>query len=175
MERLSPYITAIAPVLLWSLGAATAEARAPQSPCSTAREAHTLQGRVAPTCCNREKPLGSNEDPAQPKTNKTKTQLPLPKSQEQKQMFGSKNRVLSMPPAHRATKGWADHLSHCAPPGRTPGHTPTLAPCTEPVSPCQPQGREPGNLLLVLAPLCSSRIPDKTLPEFLVWPLINFY
>ena len=51
-------------------GGCNCRSRSPQSPCSTAREAHTLQGRVAATCCNREKPLGSNEDPAQPKTNK---------------------------------------------------------------------------------------------------------
>ena len=34
---------------------------------------------------------------------------------------------------------------------------------------------EQGNLLLVFAPPCCSRGPNEALPEFLVWPLINFY
>ena len=31
-----------------------------------------------------------------------------------------------------------------------------------------------GNLLFVLSAPCCSRYPSKALPEFLVWPLINF-
>ena len=35
--------------------------------------------------------------------------------------------------------------------------------------------KEQGKLLLVLAPHCYRRGPDKALPKFLVWPLVNFY
>ena len=38
-----------------------------------------------------------------------------------------------------------------------------------------PHLRQQGNkLLLVFAPSCCSRIPNKASPEFLVWPLLNF-
>ena len=83
----------------------------------------------------------------------------------------SKSRVLRMPPALSTTNGWAEHLSH--PSGPTPGHTPTLTPHKEPA--CPPSGSEQGNLLLVFAPSCGGRGPNKALPEFLIWPLVNFY
>ena len=35
-------------------------------------------------------------------------------------------------------------------------------------------GSKQGNPLLGFAPSCCSRSPNKTLPEFLLWPLINF-
>ena len=38
-----------------------------------------------------------------------------------------------------------------------------------------PSGSKQGHLLLDFAPSCYSRSPSKDLPEFLVWPLINFY
>ena len=41
-----------------------------------------------------------------------KAQLPLLKTQEQKQGVGSKSGVLHMPPALNTTKGWANDLSH---------------------------------------------------------------
>ena len=66
------------------------------------------------------------------------------------------------------------HLSH--PSGPTPGHTPTLTSYKEPA--CLHLGvggGEQGKLLLVFTPPCCSRGPNKALPEFLVWPLINFY
>ena len=84
---------------------------------------------------------------------------------------GSKNRVSGAKvgycacPLHSTLpKRWADHLSH--PSNLTPGPTPTLTPLW---------GSEQGKLLLVFAPPCCSRGPNKALPKFLVWPLINFY
>ena len=68
-------------------------------------------------------------------------------------------------------KAWANYLSH--PPGPIPGHTTTLTPYKESARPHW--ASEKGNLLLVLAPPCCSRVPNKALPEFLVWSLINFY
>ena len=76
-----------------------------------------------------------------------------------------------MPPAHNTSRGWANHPSHAS--GPTPGHTPTLTPYKEPAHPLL--GNEQGNLLLVFVPPCGSRGPNKALPEFLVWPLINFF
>ena len=84
---------------------------------------------------------------------------------------GSKSRVLCMPLYSTPPKEWAKHLSH--PSSLTPGRTPTLTPYREPV--CPSLESEQGNLLLVLAPHWCSRGPNKALPEFLVWPLINFY
>ena len=49
------------------------------------------------------------------------------------------------------------------PPGLTPPHPPARG------------ASQLGSLLFVLTlPLCSKG-PNKALPEFLVWPLINFY
>ena len=62
-----------------------------------------------------------------------KPPLPLLKNQEQKLDVGSKSIVLNMPPALNTPKGWAEHPSH--PSNLTPGHTPTLTPCTEPAYP----------------------------------------
>ena len=70
-------------------------------------------------------------------------------------------------------KAWADHLCHPSSP--TPRYSPTLTPDKELAHPPRHPGNQQGNLLLVLAPLCCSRDPKKALPEFLVWPLINFY
>ena len=95
---------------------------------------------------------------------KKETQLPLLKSQEPKQGVGSKSRVLCMSPAHSTTKGVG---------GPTSGHAPTLIPYKQPAHPTS--GREQGKLLHVLSALCCSGGPNKALPEFLVWPLINFY
>ena len=68
-------------------------------------------------------------------------------------------------------KWWANHPSHPSVP--TPGHTPTLTPYKERARPRA--GSKQGNLLFVLTPCCCSGVPSKALPEFLVWPLINFY
>ena len=60
-------------------------------------------------------------------------------------------------------KGWANRLSH--PSGLSPGHTPTFTSYKE-------QARE---TFFIFAPSCYSRGPSKALPEFLVWPLVNFW
>ena len=91
---------------------------------------------------------------------------------------GSKNKVLGAKagycacPLHTTPPdGWANHLSHPSSP--TPGHTLTFTPYKEPAH--TRSGSEQGNLLLVFAPFCTCRSPYKALPEFLVWPLVNFY
>ena len=85
--------------------------------------------------------------------------------------LGAKAGHCACPLHSTPPKGWADHLSHTS--GPTPGHTPTLTPYKKPARP--PSGSKQGNLLLVLAPPCCSRGPNKALPEFLVWPPVNFY
>ena len=63
--------------------------------------------------------------------------------------------------------GWADHLSHPSCPNS--GHSPTLTPWKQPA--CPLLGSKQGNCYLFsLTPCCS----NKALPEFLVWPLVNF-
>ena len=86
---------------------------------------------------------------------------------------GSKSRVLRMPPALNTTKGGGQTISAAPlawlldPPLPSPRIRNQLPP---------PWGAsEQGNLLLVLAPLCCSKGPRKAVPEFLVWPLVNFY
>ena len=96
-----------------------------------------------------------------------KTQLPLLKSLEQKQGIGSKSRVLHACPLH-------------TPPPKPRPH-PTLEdpwphPYPHPIARKQlatPSGHK--QLLLVPTPRCGSRGPNNPLPEFPVWPLINFY
>ena len=85
---------------------------------------------------------------------------------------GTKAGYCACPLHTTPPKGWANHLSH--PSGLTPGHTPTLTPRKEPARP--PSGSEQERKwLLVFAPPCRSRGPDKVLPEFPVWALVNFY
>lgn len=97
-----------------------------------------------------------------------KTQLPLLKSPEKKQ--GTAHSPLHM----TSPKGWANHLSH--PFGLTPGHTPTFTPYKEQAHPLtQGASKQRADLLCVLTPPYCSRGPSKGLPEFLVWPLIDFY
>ena len=73
-QLLSPNSRADEPQL-WSLHAATTEARGPRA-CASQQEnplqweAHALQQRVVPARCTSRKPMQSNEDPAQPKINK---------------------------------------------------------------------------------------------------------
>ena len=55
-------------------------------------------------------------------------------------------------------KGWAIHLSH--PSGPICGHTPTITPCKEPVA-------------CYSSPLLQWG-PERALPRFLDWPLVNF-
>ena len=68
---------------------------------------------------------------------------------------------------------WANLGNHSSNP--TSGHTlpPTLykEQCRLP----HLLGNKQGNLLLIFTPSCCSRSPNKALPEFLVWPFINFY
>ena len=69
-------------------------------------------------------------------------------------------------------RGWADHLIHSGPTHRS-APAPALTPFKGPALPHW--GSEQGYLLLVFTPSCCSTSPNKALPEFLVWPLINFY
>ena len=71
-------------------------------------------------------------------------------------------------------KGWAKHLSH--PSGPIPGRTATLTPYKEQAPAPSPQGKaSKGACCLFSLPPCCSRGPPKALPDFPVWPLINFY
>ena len=97
-----------------------------------------------------------------------KTKTPTAISEE----LGAKAGYWACPLHSTPPRGWADHLSHAS--GPTPGHTPALTPYKEAAHPPWEGNLEQGNLLLVLAPPCCSRSPRKALPEFLVWPLINF-
>ena len=89
----------------------------------------------------------------------------------EKQGPGSKSRVLHMHPAHTTTKGVGK------PP--KPPLWPDLwtRPYPHPIegSSSSSLGSKEGNLLLVFTPSCCHRSPNKALPEFLVWPLINFF
>ena len=72
--------------------------------------------------------------------------------------------------AHRATKGVSKPSQ--PPSYSSPGPTPVVILCKEPVHP--PSRSELGHLFLVLTPSCSTS-PHKAWPEFLVGLLINFY
>ena len=98
------------------------------------------------------------------------------KNLEQKQGIRSKSRVLRMPPAHNVTEGVGKPPKLALQPD-PPGHTPTLTVHKEQARRFHPAQlvSQQGILLFVLPPLCCSRGPNKALPEFLVWPLINFY
>ena len=80
---------------------------------------------------------------------------------------GSKSRVLSMIPV-LSTANVASRLPKPPLPVNSPilhyphQHTPYLR-------------NQPTFLLHVFTPLCYSLSPNKTLPEFPVWPLVNFY
>ena len=96
---------------------------------------------------------------------KTKTQLPLLRYWEQKQ-----GPVLN--PCTQPYRGWADYLSH--PPAPPLDLRPTLTPFKGP-APHPPTPSKKGNLLLVFSPSCCSTSHNKALPEFLIWPVTNFY
>ena len=68
-------------------------------------------------------------------------------------------------------KEWLNHLKH--PSGPTSGHILTLTLCQEKA--CLPwvQSKQ-GDLLFAFFAFCFIRGPNKALPEFLVWPLVNF-
>ena len=85
------------------------------------------------------------------------------------------NRIQNRPKPHPAPpRGYLGHLIH--PSGLTPGPTPSLTPLRE--SAHTPSASKQGNLLLVFAPPAPPHCikgPSKALPEFLIWPLTNFY
>ena len=84
----------------------------------------------------------------------------------------SKNRVLCMHPAHNTTKrvGKPPKLLLLPNPRSRPYPHPISGISLPPAS-----GSDQGHLLLVFTPSCCSRNPNKALPKFLFWPLINFY
>ena len=86
-------------------------------------------------------------------------------------MLGAKAGYWACPLHSPRPERWAKHESYLSSP--TPGHTPTLPPCKEPAH--SPSASEQTREGVVLAPSCGSRGPNKALPEFLLWPLVNFY
>ena len=101
-----------------------------------------------------------------------KTQLLLFKSSEQNTGSAAKAGYCACPLHTPPPKGWAKPLSH--PPAR-PLDTPLPSPhIRNKLAPPRGASKQE-NLLFDLAPRCCSRGPNKALPEFLVWPLINFY
>ena len=75
-----------------------------------------------------------------------------------------------MPPAQGTTEGVGKPPE---PPCPNPGPTP-LTPCKE-SAPSPPWGESKGICYFFSLHPCYNRGPRKALPEFLVWPLINFY
>ena len=97
---------------------------------------------------------------------KAKTQLPLLRCQEQKQG-----------PAHdpctQHHQGGEQTTTQATPPA-WPMNPPLPSPYLKDQL-AVPSGSEQGKLLLVFTPSCCSWSPNKAFPQFLVWPLINFY
>jgi len=102
-----------------------------------------------------------------------RAQVPFLKSREQERRVGNKKQG----PAHApCTRGLQRG-------GQTTKATPQawLLDTPLPSPHIRNQGALPrwvskrGNLLFILTPCFCSRSPKKTLPEFPVWPLINFY
>ena len=97
----------------------------------------------------------------------------------------SKSRVLPLPAAHTTTGGAGTRLSQpSSPPLDTlqPSYLmrnnldfPISLPNPSPPKPPAGGASQQGSLLFVLTLPCRSKGPSKALPEFLVWPLINFY
>ena len=71
--------------------------------------------------------------------------------------------------AHSTTKG----VDRPPKPPLRPNPGPTCIPYKQPARPGS--WSKQGKLLLVFTPSCCSKNPNKALPEFLAWPLINFY
>ena len=67
-------------------------------------------------------------------------------------------------------RGWTDHLSYSS--TTTHPSSPTLTPFKEPAVLLWEWARE---TVFVFAPSCCSMSLNKALPDFLIWPLINFY
>ena len=100
------------------------------------------------------------------------TQLPLLKSQKQKQGVRSKKQHTEHVPCTQHDQRGGQTPK--PPLWSGPGTHPYLHPDKE-RAPSPSLGSEQGNVLLVFTPTCCSRGPNKGLPEFFVWPLINFY
>ena len=98
-----------------------------------------------------------------------KTQLPLLRSQEKNRAKAATEHALC---TQHLTRGWATHLS-C--PSAQPLDTSLSSPLIRnKLAP--PWGvSKQGNLLSVFIAPSWSRGLHKTLPEFLFWPLVNFY
>ena len=114
--------------------------------------------------------FGANSRPKGYKETKNTNYHFFPTTTFEDRGYGAKAGYCACPLHIPPPKGWANHLSE--PSGETPGHTPTLGPYKEQA--CPPSGSQHGNMLLVLHPCCCST-PVKALPDFPVWPLVNFY
>ena len=113
------------------------------------------------------------KDTKRPNNNNNNNQTnPTATSEElSKHNVGSKSRALHMPPSVTPPNRLAKLLCH--PSGPTSRH---ILPSSHIRNQLSPFLRgEQGNMLLVFAPSCSFKSPSKTLPEFLVWPLIHLY
>ena len=96
--------------------------------------------------------------------------LPLLKSWEQKQELERKATYSICLLYTILTKEWANHLSH--PSGSTPAPTPTSLHIRNQFALSNQGTSEQKDLLFVFAPSCCNRQGNKTLPEFLIWPVV---
>ena len=141
----------------WGLGPFAA-GPAPGQMSSPATDTKKLEGLKVTACMCSWDRLWTKD------TKRPKTQLPLPRCQEQRQG-----------PAHTplhtiAQKGWADHPGHLS--GPTPGPATALS-FKEPAR--MPPQEASGAPITCSPSVHCSMSPNKALPEFLTWPFINSY
>lgn len=88
---------------------------------------------------------------------------------------GQNPTTISEAPGAKA--GYCARALHIAPPKGSAGLLSHPIPSSQSADPLplSPLGEPTGSLLLVFTLLCCRRSPNKALPEFLIWPLINSY
>lgn len=99
-------------------------------------------------------------------TKRSKTQLPLLSSQEQKKYFSCTLHTTS-------PKGWVNHLSHPSSPTPRATLPLTLYKTSSPL--LLPPQASNGSCYLFLLPPAAARAPNKASPEFLILSLIHLY